>query len=335
MRDEKPVQEILTLRTLLDSARLVTLGDAFETFLSVGLAGRDPKTVRFYQNRAGRLIKHLGVDYPLHAVMLADLLDWYVVLENDPEWDYEPHTMHGFVRATRRFFRWLVEQGILDESPAAGLPLPKLPKNGQKGIADTHVTAILGAVADHPRNYALLRFLESTGCRIGGVIGLQMGDLNLEAEPPLCRRVTVREKGNKTRTVFLSPGAEAALRAYLVVRVVCAQGHVATDDCGCDKIDTVFVGRQAGRAWSPLKATGIRMVIARAAKKVGIPKDASISAHQWRHRWARKMLQAGMEISLVSQLMGHESVDITVRYYGQFAVKQLQSAYDRYVTDAF
>jgi len=331
---DTPDMPAQSLRALLGNDE-VTLGNAFETFIIVGLAGLDPKTVRFYRNRAGRFIDHLGTDYPLQSVMLADLLDWYVALKNDDEWDYEPHTMHGFVRATRRFFKWLVEQGLLTESPADNLPLPKLPRNGQKGIEETHVRAIIEVVKDNPRNHALLRFLESTGCRMGGLLGLQMSDLDLDRPDPFCRRVTVREKGSKSRTVFLSPGALQALRDYLPVRAVCAEGHTESDNCTCDKFSNVWIGRRAGRAYEPLKATGVRLLITRAAKKAGIPRDAKISAHQWRHRWARKMLQEGMEISLVSQLMGHEGVDITVRYYGQFAVNQLQNAYDRYLPNDF
>lgn len=54
------------------------------------------------------------------------------------------------------------------------------------------------------------------------------------------------------------------------------------------------------------------------------------SPHMWRHRWFRRMLSNRMPLTQAAQLGGHENVELTYQYYGQFAVDELQDAYDRH-----
>ncbi|RJX17510.1 MAG: hypothetical protein C4575_12770 [Desulforudis sp.] len=323
------------IKTLLMASQ-PTLLQAVETFLQVGLAGRSPRTVEWYRKHLVPLAHDLGEEMTVGMVMEADLLDWYARLERrQVRWEgssrptakgrLAPDTLHGYVRAVRLLFKRLMQWGVILENPAAHLELPKLPRSGRPGISDSNVQAILHAAKDDIRDYALLRFLEASGCRRGGIANLQLGDLNLDNDNErLRRRATVHEKGAKERSVVLTPGALQALEAWLELR---SKLEIDSPDD-----DHVFLGREhQGMPWRPMREDGISGVLRRYKERLDL--RGSCSPHQWRHRWARKRLQEGMGLSQVSQLMGHEDVSITVRYYGQFTIDQLQDAYDRFVSD--
>lgn len=323
------------IRSLLTETQ-PTLLQAVETFLQVGLAGRSQRTVEWYRKRLRPLAQELGNEMVVGAVMEADLLDWYSRLERrQVRWEgssrpaakggLAPDTLHGYVRAAKMLFKRMAQWGVILDNPAVRLELPRLPRAGKAGISDGNVQAILRAAKDDARDYALLRFLEASGCRRGGIANLRTGDLNLDCDDDrLRRRVAVHEKGAKERSVVITPGALQALEAWLELR--------STVEVEPEDDDHVFLGREhQGMTWRPMQEDGISGILRRYKTRLGL--KGRCSPHQWRHRWARKRLQEGMPLSLVSQLMGHEDVSITVRYYGQFTIDQLQEAYDRYTSD--
>lgn len=311
---------------VLVTVSTVTVSQALETFLVRGLANVAPDTFRWYAFRLRQFVAELG-DRPLVEVMDGDLLDWYAALKNSNlryasgqsdrppvEGPLSVHTLHGYVRAVKRFFGWLMEKHILDADPSDGLVLPKLPKGGHEGIATPDALKMLRAAEDNPRDYAVLQFFYSTGCRLGGAEKLLLSDLRLGEPDPLCRRVTIREKGSKQRTVFLTTEAKLAMLTWLAGRE--------------DAFEQVFLGQKVGQPWMPITEWGLREIFKRMAAKAGVTKN--FGPHEWRHNFARRKLEAGMSLASVSQILGHEDVSITVKFYGQFAVSQLQEQFDRF-----
>lgn len=140
--------------------------------------------------RGWSLLGFLG-DVELSAVSISDLRRWRAALAGRSErWDDHPGrptasgglsvwTLHGYLRACRRFFRWCVEEEMLDVSPAARLKLPSLPDEPPKAIRVGDFERILEAARSSARDYALVRFLAVTGSRVGGVSGLQVDDVEL------------------------------------------------------------------------------------------------------------------------------------------------------------
>lgn len=315
------------LSTLLKISQ-PTLDQALQTFLFVGVGGKSDETAGWYRKKLTALVGALGPEIPIVSVMEADLLDWYAGLERRTskwgsgsshppiEGKLSAETLHGYVRACRFFFKWLFERKVISENPAEHLPLPKVPRRGKSGISEANLLAILEAARSNVRDFAVLRFLEATGCRRGGVASLLLSDLNLDAaDKRIRRRATVREKGDKERTVVMTEAALKAIQAWLEIRVCIADDHV-------------FLGQVNGGDWKPLQEAGISEMVDRYKLRLGL--KGKCSPHEWRHRWARKMLLDGMELSQVSQLLGHEDVSVTVRFYGQFTLDQLQAAYDRF-----
>lgn len=315
------------LQVQVATVQVVTVAQALDTFLYRGLANVSPDTYRWYAFRLQQFVAELG-DKPLSDVMEGDLLDWYAALKKSNlryasgksdrppvEGTLSIHTLHGYVRAVKRLFAWLKEKHILEDDPSAGLELPKLPKGGHEGIATPDALKMLRVAEENIRDYALLMFFYSTGCRLGGAENLLLSDLRLEEPEPFCRRVTIREKGSKARTVFLTVEARVALLTWLRHREDVDDPHV-------------FLGQKNGMASAALTEWGIREVFKRTAEKAGVTQRWG--PHEWRHNFARRKLESGMSLASVSQILGHEDVSITVKFYGQFAVAQLQEQFDRF-----
>lgn len=286
----------------------VTILVAAAEFQRVALQGLSPQTKRWYRSRLSLIAAALGETRPLSDVIEQDLIQLREKWENR---NLSPDTLHGYIRALRRFFRWLYARDLLGLDLTRNIPLPKLPKRGRRGISDKHAWMILEAAKEHSvRDYAMLMFFDCTSARRGGVANLKLSDLQLDEPEPFCRQVRVTEKGMKERIVIMDKETGSALRAWLEVR---PSGS-----------DSVFV-TQKGK---PLTVDSVSEVIDRYKSRLGI--KGPCSPHQWRHRWFRRMLQNRMPLALVAQLGGHESTTITYQFYGQFAVEELQEAYDRY-----
>jgi site-specific recombinase XerD len=276
-------------------------------------------TRRWYAQRLLSLVEYLG-DVEVCEVTVSDLRHWRAwLVERTTRWADHPSrpevegglsvwTIRGYVRACRRLFKWLVDEGTVDSSPAARLKLPPKPKLPPRAVDPGDVLAMI-EVAD-VRDRAIVSFLAATGCRVGGLCDLRLRDLDLGRNPP---RAEVREKGRggkKTRVVFFGHATLVALRAWLRMRPESEDDHV-------------FVG-QRGR----LSESGVYQVLKRLAKRAGV--EGRFNPHAFRHGFARGALRNGADLGTVSQLLGHSDVGVTVEHYAQWAVDELGERHSQY-----
>lgn len=293
---------------LVQTVVTVTVMLAISTFLKIGLQGRSEQTKIWYRSRLYLLGRFLGDTRDLNDVMEIDLIHWRESIEGQ---GLSPHTLHGYLRAARRLFRWLYKRGMITMDIARELHLPRLPRRGRSGITDQHAALILEEAKRHSvRDYAMLLVFASTNARRGGVGGLLLPHLHVDEPEPFCRQLQVFEKGQKERTVIMDDETLQALRAWLLVR-----------PGGCEHVFVTANG-------SPLKVASVSKVIDRYKARLGI--RGRCSPHQWRHRWFRRILSNGMPLAQAAQLGGHETIELTYEYYGQFALAELQEAYDRH-----
>lgn len=220
--------------------------------------------------------------------------------------NYSEYTRSNFIRVWKRLFRWSHEESILPVDPAKRLARLRFPPRSPAAISEEDIRKILEGArqTESPeRNYAMILFLAETGARIGGVANLTIDNLDLKK-----RRAVVAEKGRggkKERLVFFTEETAVALEKWLRVRP-------NTDD------EKVFLLREGG----------IYQVLKRLARKTGVKKHWN--PHAFRHAFARRMLAKGMSIGVVSHLMGHSSVQVTIDFYGRFSNDELQELYNLY-----
>jgi site-specific recombinase XerD len=271
--------------------RKMKLREAIELHISAMVGVKADATVAWYSEMLAYLERGLGANAELDRITIDDLREWRRGLverntkhrggarnETIPG-KLSPWTIYGAVKTCKSFFGWLVAEGVLTANPAKRLEVPRMPKPTRTGVADDVVDLFVQEAKSNPRDLALVLFIRDTGCRVAGAAGVKLSDLSVNSKDErLQRRVQVVEKGNKERYVFLKERSLKALKMWLEVRPNFARPGV----------DSVFVSISQDDRGMPLKPNAITQLFKRLAKKAGVEK--SYSPHQWRHRYARKMI---------------------------------------------
>ena len=300
------------------------LTEAIDALVIATIAdGRSLATAAKYRSRLALLVVFLG-DVPVDAVTVTDLRR-YVADLRSRESRYagttaRPEipgglaiaTVAGHVRSFRRLFKFLHDEGIIAANPSQRIKVPKVPRDEPKAYALGDLQKLLEATAgDDPadlRNRAIILFLADTGCRVAGVAGLRLADLDMAGQ-----LAKVTEKGSKTRRVPFSEPTRAALAAWLVVRTG----------------DTPHVWTGAARSSKPyLTAEGIRQMLRRVARKAGV--TGPVNPHSFRHGFAREYLLSGGDLATLADLMGHSDVQVTWQSYAIFRTSELQAKHEKH-----
>lgn len=209
----------------------------------------------------------------------------------------------------RRFYQWLIRDGVRNDDPTAHIPAPKLPRTLPKTLTESDVEQLLAAPkGDSPRmrrDRAMLEMLYACGLRVSEMVTLRCDRLNLRQGV-----VYVTGKGDKSRLVPLGECCHAAVTHYLDVR-----GEIMH---GCDS-EYLFVNERG----TALTRQAIWHMIRRYARCAGI--DKSFSPHTLRHAFATHLLNHGADLRSLQMLLGHQSVSTTqiYTYVAQDRLRQL------------
>jgi len=207
------------------------------------------------------------------------------------------------VVAVRGLHRFLALEGEVPADPSAAVSPPRPPGRLPKAISVTEVERLLeaAAVGDTPaalRDRALLEVLYGTGARISEATGLDIDDVATQEGV-----VRLRGKGGKERVVPFGRPAERALRAYLPDRA--AWRSTATT---ADSREPVFVNQRGGR----LSDRSLRRILVAAVRL--LTSVHHLHPHTLRHAFATHLLEAGMDLRAIQELLGHASLSTTQRY---------------------
>lgn len=215
--------------------------------------------------------------------------------------------------ALRTFFSFLVREGVLENSPAHSLNMPrqdkKLPhflyQEEARRLVEAPDTSTLAGLRDR----AILELIYGSGLREAEAAALNVGDINFDNG-----YVTVLGKGSRLRKEPVGKEANKALKAYLKARS--EQGIPA------DGSAPLFLNPRGGR----LTTRSYQNIVAKYARQAGLMKD--ISPHGLRHSFATHLLDNGADIRAVQELLGHASVT-TTQIYTHVSSARLRAVYDR------
>jgi integrase/recombinase XerD len=228
-----------------------------------------------------------------------------------------PATVARAVVAARSLHRFLAEEGRIAGDAGADLEAPRVPAGLPKALSEPEVGALLGAVAGDDavarRDRAILEVLYGTGLRISELVGLRLGDIDLESA--LLRAFG---KGSKERVVPVGRHAIAALVDWLAPGgrpALAPEQWKRRGDAGA-----VFLNRRGGR----LTRQGAWLVVRRWGTVAGL--DGKLTPHVLRHSCATHMLDHGADIRAVQEMLGHASVS-TTQVYTKVSTERLFAAY--------
>lgn len=232
-------------------------------------------------------LKHLGRG-GIAAIQRQDIADY---VEHEQERGLKVNSVRNHLHTVYAFLRYLVENDVLPAEILLKKIRIKLPEVLPRAIPAEDLEKILGAITG-ARDKALILLLLHTGMRIGELLQVKMADIILSERKIL---LYLGEKNLHGRTVFYSAVAERALKEWLAIR---------------DRTSEYLF---YGHAYRPLCYVAAWVVMKEALQKAGL-KGKGYSLHSLRHTFATNMLNAGLRLEVLQQLLGHLTIDITLRY---------------------
>lgn len=201
----------------------------------------------------------------------------------------EKGASHAYASQSVSALKFFYEHGLDRPSGSLRLPRPKRERKLPVVLSREEVRRILAAV-EHPKHRAILMLVYAAGLRVGEVVRLRPEDVDPER-----RLLHVRQaKGRKDRYVMLS---EVALEAVDIYARAFPPGR------------WLFPGARDGRH---LHERSVQHIFQKARKKAGVDKPASV--HTFRHCFATHLLENGVDLRYIQEMLGHVSPKTTQIY---------------------
>ncbi|HEU4614372.1 MAG TPA: tyrosine recombinase XerC [Kofleriaceae bacterium] len=301
---------------------------AFRTYLEVE-RNYSPRTVEVYVRDVSALREHLrekrGKDVPVARLSAIDVRSQLAALfgENGAA------TISRKLSSVRAFCRFLVKRGAIPGNPAAAIRGPKKPKGLPRALdvddafrlveaptatgRTSHRTLSPAEEARHAllrlRDQALLELIYATGLRVSEACALDTTDIDRDryGVPIVLVR---RGKGGKSREVPLGGAADRAVAAYLPARHELKATGAA-----------LFVNA-AGERLTP---RSVQRMVKRWTIAGGV--HANATPHGLRHSFATHLLDEGVDLRSIQELLGHASLSST-QIYTKVSLDHLMKVYD-------
>ena len=211
-----------------------------------------------------------------------------------------PRSQARMISGIRAFFKYLIMEDMIKQSPAELLELPRLPQKLPEVLSIEEIDSLINAIdlstPEGQRNKAMLETLYCCGLRVTELVTLKISDIVFDEE-----FIRVTGKGNKQRLVPLGKSAEKYIKIYLEE----VRPHIPIQK---DMQDIVFLNRR-GRG---MTREMVFIIIQQLKKKAGLNKK--ISPHTFRHSFATHLVEGGADLRAVQEMLGHSSITTTEIY---------------------
>ncbi len=226
----------------------------------------------------------------------ADLLEF---IAKRVESGAKPRSTARQLSSFRRFFRYIMREGMRADDPTAEIAMPRIGRSLPKTLTEEEVDSLLHAPnTDEPlghRDRAMLELLYATGLRVSELINLRMSQVNFNQGV-----LRIVGKGDRERLIPLGDESQRWLRDF-------------SDSSRMEillerQTDYLFPTRRGDR----MTRQAFWHIIKRYAKKAGIEKK--LSPHSLRHAFATHLLNRGADLRVVQLLLGHSDLSTTQIY---------------------
>lgn len=302
---------------------MTTLKDAFDKYILLKTASmRSDATIRWYQAMLKPMLAELGQDCDVMHISEDSVLNYvaslrtrdsrYVDAPQKPmqEGGLSHDSIVAHIRAMKGFWSWAAKRYKIF-NPMDDIKMPKQQKRKPKAIATSDFVKLFNAVNDDTckcpeRERAMLALLADSGVRRQGLLSLTT-DIDL-----IRRKATVTEKGMKQRQISWTWYTSLLIEKWLNVRPT-------VDN------DALIVSMNTG---NPLQVSGVNQMLDRLKAKAGV--NGRTNPHSFRHNFARQYLLSGGDLGTLSDIMGHESMDTTAKFYAIFTENELAALQDEH-----
>jgi integrase/recombinase XerD len=238
----------------------------------------------------------LEKDIPIEQAEKADLLEY---IARRVESGAKPRSTARQLSSFRRFFRYIMREGLRDTDPTADIEMPRIGRSLPKSLTEDEVEGLLQAPnTDEPlghRDRAMLELLYATGLRVSELINLKQSQVNFNQGV-----LRIIGKGDRERLIPLGDESQRWLRDFIDgprMEILLER-----------QTDYLFPTRRGDR----MTRQAFWHIIKRYAQKSGI--DKKMSPHSLRHAFATHLLNRGADLRVVQLLLGHSDLSTTQIY---------------------
>jgi integrase/recombinase XerC len=271
-----------------------------------------PHTIKAYRTDLAQFADYVGpqgwsdIDHVLIRGYLANLYDRGL----------SKTSVARGLAALRSLYRWLAQEGEVEQNPAALVSTPKLPKKLPRVPTIEEVNTVLDSEmpecsAFNQRDQVILELLYGCGIRNSELIGINVDDMRWSNEV-----ILVRGKGRKERYVPFGDSARAAVQSYLPER------QRVLGECRRTTERALLVNLRGSR----LTTRSVGRIVKQIAVARGLSPD--VHPHTLRHAFGTHMLEEGADLRAIQEMLGHERLSTTQRYT-QLTVKHVMDVYDK------
>lgn len=226
------------------------------------------------------------------------------------------NTIARKVASLRSFFKYCYKRGHIEKNPAHLLLVPKkesrLPKTMNSEGINRMMEIADGETPEDHQNKAVLELLFGTGIRLSELVQLSLNDLNFKQ-----KQVLIQGKGNKQRIVPLGKQAFDALILHTETRPI-----LFGERTDADARKAVFIAPGGQRVYSRYIQRLVKSFIEKTSEV------SQKSPHVLRHSFATQLLDAGADIRVIKELLGHTNLSST-QIYTHTSVEHLKNVYNQ------
>jgi integrase/recombinase XerD len=226
----------------------------------------------------------------------------------------KPRSTARQLSSFRRFFRYLLREGLISDDPTAQIAMPKIGRALPQSLTEDEVDSLLGAPnVSEPlghRDRAMLEVLYATGVRVSELINLKLTQVNLNQGV-----LRIIGKGDRERLIPLGEEAQEWLRDFIDG----PRAEILLER----QTEYLFPTRRGDR----MTRQAFWHIIKRYGKKAGVRKK--LSPHTVRHAFATHLLNNGADLRVVQLLLGHSDVS-TTQIYTHVARERMKELHSRH-----
>ena len=226
------------------------------------------------------------------------------------------NTIARKVASLRSFFKYCYKRGHIEKNPAHLLLVPKkesrLPKTVNTECINRMMEIADGDTPEDHQNKAVLELLFGTGIRLSELVQLSLSDVNFKQN-----QVLIQGKGNKQRIVPLGKQALESIKRHLTSR-----SELYGDRTDSDARRALFIAPGGQRVYPRFIQRLVKNFIEKTSEV------SQKSPHVLRHSFATQLLDAGADIRVIKELLGHTNLSST-QIYTHTSVEHLKNVYNQ------
>jgi len=252
-----------------------------------------PNTIKAYRQDIDQFMIFFNYEYhSLSRDMIRDFLsNLYLSTTNRS-------TVSRKIYAIRSFFQYLIQQGRSEKNPMDLISIPKADKKLPEILTEDEMIRFLdelpGESISDIRNKALIELFYASGLRLSELTNLKKENINFNE-----RLLRVLGKGNKERIVPFNRKAGEVLKKYISI-----------SDAEFKKSNEYIFLNYRGEK---ISERGVEKIVKEVFKKIS-DSGKNVYPHLFRHSFATHLLQRGVDLRVIQELLGHSNLSTTEKY---------------------